>query len=232
MTRRSRHSGRSSRRELSAAVVLLAMLPAVVLALLAARDAGPQPATDTTPAADAPHDAHGLAEELVMQPQYARQGPGAVPAPVDLAALLPAPAKLSPFRITSPPRQWTAEKMHEKINGEDIIYIEAGCIALAAMTLSDGPGTETIDLYLFQMRTPEAAEKVFAAQAPSDNAADEADRPKYVDLGDKAYTAYASCYLRAGAFYLKILVSGESKAAADEATALARRFALKHKDRP
>lgn len=229
MAKRSRHSGRGSPVELPAAAVLLAALPAVVLALLLARGSG-----RTVPASPAGMEPEvPLAEEVVMQPQYAGGASARTAAPgktADLAALLPRVPEQSPFRVSSPVKQWTAEKMHEKINGEDEVYLKAGCLGLAAMTLSNGPGTETIDLYLFEMRAPGSAEKVFAEQAPPGDAPTPADRPTYVDLGDKAYTTYGSCYLRVGRFYLKVLVNGESKGAADAAMALARKFAEQRKE--
>ena len=220
MPERPRHPARTSPRDLAAGLALLAVLPGVVAALVLARGRGPgAPSQQSRP--------ERAAEELVMQPQYA----GGV-APVagqgkmaDLIALLPRPDKKSPYRISTPPKQWTAEKMHEKINGEDIVYLEAGCLGLAAMTLANASGTETIDLYLFQMTTPAAAAKVFAEQAPPDDAAKSAEKPRSVKLGDKAYTSYGSCYLRAGQLYLKISVNAESKAAAEQAMALARKFA-------
>ena len=231
MAKRSRHSGRGSPVELTAAVILLAVLPAFVVGLILARGGGK---TLTASHAGTEAQVH-LAEEIVMQPQYAPGGASATVAgpemTPDLADLIPKPQKESPFRISSAAKQWSAEKMHEKINGEDMVYLDAGCLGLAAMTLSNSTGTETIDLYLFEMRTPGAAEKVFAAQAPPDDAQAAADRPKYVDLGDKAYTTYGSCYLRVGAFYLKVLVSAESKTAAETALGLARKFAERREER-
>jgi len=229
MAKRSRHSGRSSRGELIAAVVLLAALPAVVVGLVLAR--GSVTPVPTSGAAREP-EGH-LPEEVIMQPQYGGGTSARAVTPAkttDLIALLPAPGKPSPFRISSAGKQWPAEKMHEKINGEDMVYLEAGCLGLAAMTLSNSAGTETIDLYLFEMRTPGSAEKVFAEQAPAEDAPDVADRPNYVDLGDKAYTTYGSCCLRAGRFYLKVLVNAESKAASEAALKLARAFAEQHKE--
>ena len=235
MTKRPGHFGRASARELTAAVALLGALPAIVVGLVLTRGSGPQTLPDRTSDRDVPprESREGAAEELIMQPQYALGGgaaPGAGPEMADLTALLPTPEKQSPFGISTAPKQWPAEQMHEKINGEDVIYLDAGCLGLGAMTLANASGMETIDLYLFQMKTPDAARDVFAAQAPDDAAPKPSDRPKYVDLGDKAYTTYGSCYLRTGRFYLKVLVNGESKAAADAALNLARKFAEKRKE--
>ena len=254
MTKRSGYFGRTSVRELTAAVVLLAALPAIVAGLVLTRSGGPQTLPNRTPDRDipqqgdlrqtgreisglrrsaAPEAQEGVAEELVMQPQYSLGGaaaPGAGPEMADLTALLPTPEKQSPFRISTAAKQWPAAQMHEKINGEDVVYLDAGCLGLGAMTLANASGTESIDLYLFQMKTSDAARDVFAAQAPDAAAANPSDRPKYVDLGDKAYTTYGSCRLRTGRFYLKVLVNGESQAAADAALSLARKFAAKCKE--
>jgi len=225
MTRRSGYIGRTSVRELTAAVLLLAALPVIVLGLLFARGTSPDGTGDRgVPQGESQE---GAAEELIMQPQYTPGGataPGAGPELADLTALLPRPDKQSPFRVSAAAKQWPAEQMHEKINGEDVVYLDAGCLGLGAMTLANASGTETIDLLLFQMKSANAAGEVFAAQAPDAAAPKPADRPKYVDLGDKAYTTYGSCYLRAGPFYLKVMVNGESKTAADTALNLARKF--------
>lgn len=239
MTRRAGHVGRTSAGQWTAAAVLLAVLPLVVAALLLMRSDGTGTSPET-PAGREGSEARGastrepreeFAEEVVMQPQYmpAATAPAST---ASLTALLPKPGEQSSFRITTPPTQWPSEKMYEKINGEDAVYLEAGCAGLAAMTLANPAGTETIDVYLFRMTTPQAAGTVFAAQAPDDQAADPADRPNYVALGDKAYTTYGSCYLRVGVYYLKVLVNGESKAAAEEALALARRFAANQRKQP
>ena len=235
MTKRSGHFKRASLRELTAAVLLLAALPAIVVGLVLARGGGTRTLTDRTPDRNIPprESQEGAAEELIMQPQYAPGGAAATvaePEMADLTALLPTPEKQSPFHISAAAKQWPAEKMHEKINGEDAVYLDAGCLGLGAMTLANASGMETIDLYLFQMKTPDAARDVFAAQAPDKDAAKPSDRPKYVDLGDKAYTTYGSCYLHAGRFYLKVLVNGESKSAAAAALNLARKFAAKCKE--
>jgi len=212
---------------LTAAAVLLAALPAIVLGLVLARGGRPKPPAERG-------SSEPVAEELIMQPQYApgstaAQTQSASPKTVDLTALLPKPDKQSPFSISAAAKQWTADKMHEKINGEDVVYIDAGCLGLAAMTLANASGTETIDLLLFRMTSANAAGEVFADQAPDAAAPKPADRPNYVDLGDKAYTSYGSCYLRAGEFYLKVIVTGESKTAFDTALNLARKFAEERK---
>jgi len=235
MTKQSGHFKPASLRELTTAVLLLAALPAIVMGLVLARGGGTRTLPDRTPNRDVPprESQEGAAEELVMQPQYALGGaasPGEGTEMADLTALLPRPEKQSPFHISTAAKQWPAEKMHEKINGEDVVYLDAGCLGLGAMTLANASGMETIDLYLFQMKTPDAARDVFAAQGPDDNAPKPSDRPKYIDLGDKAYTTYGSCYLRTGRFYLKVLVNGESNAAADAALNLARKFAEKRKE--
>ena len=232
MTKGSGHDGRASPRELTVAILLLAALPAIVVGLVLARGGGKQRISNHN--ASPRESREDAAEEIIMQPQYAR-GPS-TPSPragaemTDLIALLPRPEKQSPFHISAAPKQWSAEQMHEKINGEDVVYIDAGCLGLGAMTLANASGMETIDLYLFQMKTPDAARDVFTAQAPDENASKPSDRPNYIDLGDKAYTTYGSCYLHAGRFYLKVMVNGESKSAAAAAIDMARKFAKKHKE--
>jgi len=221
MAKRDKHSRRSSPGERVAGAVLLAALPAVALAIVLAPGAA-GPGTPGEPAGE-----EGLAEEVVMQPQFLAGRPAGAssqPSSADLTALLPRPDAESPFRVAAPPKHWPAEKMYEKINGEDTVYLDAGCVGLAAMTVTNASGTETIDLYLFGMKTPAAAEEVFAQQAPDDSASDPAGRPAYVDLGDKAYTIYGSCFVRAGPLYLKIMVNAESDAAIAEAMKLAVRF--------
>lgn len=137
----------------------------------------------------------------------------------DLLPMLPRPQGQSPFEITTPPKQWPADRMHEKINGEDEAYLKHGCLALAAMTLTNADSAATIDIYLYQMATPAAARAIFEEQTPPDG-------PTYVDIGDKAYTSWGSCYVRAGPLYLK-LIAGDAGAAAAEALNLARQFTKK-----
>jgi hypothetical protein len=207
---------RPARRPWLAAAVLLAVLPGVVAAIILARGQGdpaglPEPADQAEP----------LVAEVAIQPEYAAgEPPGQFGA---LAALLPRPADDSTFRISTAARQWPANRMYEKIDGEDIVYLDAGCLGLAAMSLSNGSGMETIDTFLYRMVSAAAAKEVFDQQAPEADGTGAGERPKWLKLGDQAYTWYGSCYVRAGEYYLKIIVSGES-AARNQAARLARQF--------
>ncbi len=214
-------NGRKPRRRLPetlAGLVLLLALPAIVVGIYRHRRRG-TPAPPPEP------------------PRRRSRPPGrtahAAPAKTaDLLALLPRPSKFSPFRITTPPQQWPADKMHEKIDGEDGAYLKHGCAGLAAMTLTEAKSGQTIDVYLYQMSTPAAAAAVFGEQAPPEQALDPADRPKQVQVGDKAYTSYGCCYVRSGAYYLKLITGTRTGTAAIEALNLGRDFAEKVKERP
>ena len=215
----SHEKGRpTSAGELVIAVALLAVLPLLAAALVLTRGRDGRQTLAELLGADA-------AEEVVMQPQYAADGSLGDPAEgrnENLVAVLPRPDQGSPFRISTPAQYWLADKMYEKINGEDIVYLDAGCEALAAMTVSLPDDTESIDLYLFRMKTPAAAAKVLAEQAPE---AGPADLPSGLDLADEARVSYGSWYVRSGPFYLKVIVNGESPTATDTATNLASKFA-------
>ena len=144
--------------------------------------------------------------------------------PADLAALLPRPAAGSAFRVTTAAKQWPAAKMHEKIDGEDAAYLKHGCVALAAMTLTEAKTDLTVEMYLYRMATPAAARAVFREQAPREDAPDPVDRPTWVRIGDEAYTSYGCCYVRAGALYLKIIAGAATPSAGAETAALALAF--------
>ena len=163
-----------------------------------------------------------------------RSPPTAAPPPpaegLSLADLLPRPPAGAPLAIAVAPEAWPADKMYEKIDGEDRAYLKHGCLGLAAMTLRHAGTGETIDVFLYRFATPAGAEKVFAEQAPPDDAAEAADRPKYVDVGDRAYTSYGCCYLRAGPFYLKLIAGADTPAAAAATLKLARAFAAGRKE--
>ena len=189
---------RTSPGEWLAAAALLLALGGIVLAIYLARRTGAPPAPSAPPAT--------------------------APAAADLAALLPAPDNDSPFRILVPARHWPADKMHQKINGEDRAYLKHGCLGLAAATLSNPDSGVTLDVYLYQMTAAASAEAVFDEQAPRQDAPAPRDRPNWIDLGDKAYTSYGCCYVRAGAFYLKVIPAAETPLAQAEAMKLARQF--------
>jgi len=93
------------------------------------------------------------------------------------------------------------------------------------MTLTNPADANTLDLFLYQMAGPAAAERILAEQAPREDAPDPADRPEYVDVGDKAYLSYGCCYVRAGSFYLKIIAGSQAPGSVREVLELARRFA-------
>jgi len=114
--------------------------------------------------------------------------------------------------------------MYEKINGEDEAYLKHGCVALAAMTLTDKASGATVDIYLYRMATPAAARAVFEEQAPPADTSQLRDRPRYVDIGDKAYTSWGCYYVRAGEFYLKLIASDQAGPSATQAARLAIRF--------
>jgi len=208
---------RPARRPWLAAAVLLAVLPGVVAAIILARGQGgpaalPEPADQAQP----------LVVEVVMQPEYAAgEPPGQFGA---LAALLPRPADDSTFRISTAAQQWPANRMYEKIDGEDKAYLKHGCTGLAAATLKHRDSGVTIEMFLYRMADGPAAEAVFNEQAPSPDAPDPRDRPEWVAIGDRAYLSYGCCYLRAGAHYLKLLAAAETPAAGGEVRRLARRF--------
>jgi hypothetical protein len=226
MQRREDNARGSSRAEAIAAVALLGALPAIALGIyLAGR--GYVPDSPSQQAGD-----EGVAEEVAMPPQLRGRG-GQAEEMADLVALLPRPEDGSAFKVSVPARQWPAGRMYEKIDGEDKVYLDAGCRGLAAMTLAKADDeTDSIDVFLYQMTSPAAAEKVFAEQAPAADAVDAADRPEYVQIGQKAYTSHGSCFLRVGEFYLKLINNGESRAAGEEVLKLARRFADGVKDGP
>jgi len=192
---------RASPGEWVAAAALLLALPAIGLGIYLA--------------------GRGYVEPTPPQPAQAAPSADAL----DLISRLPLPPAGSPLKVTTPPKQWPAKRMYEKIDGEDKAYLTHGCVGLAAATLTDPAEQITIDLYLYQMTTPEAAEKVFAAQAPPEDAPDPAHRPRYVDIGDRAYLSGGCCYVRAGAYYLKLIAGFETPAATQRILELARQFA-------
>jgi len=145
----------------------------------------------------------------------------------DLVALLPRPGEDSSFELVAPARQWPAEKMHEKIDGEDGAYLKHGCLGLGAATLERRGDGGTIDLFLYQMTTPAAAAAVFDEQAPPADAPEPRRRPTPVDVGDKAYVSYGCCYVRSGPFYLKVITSAAVPSATASAVGLARAFVEK-----
>lgn len=205
--------------------VLLAVLPGVVAAVILARGRSEH---DDLP--NPPAESEYLAEEVVMQPQYAAGGQAA-PAKTEtdngtetLTALLPRLQDESSYHVSTAAQEWPADSMYEKINGEDIVYLDAGCIGLAAVSFSDETGMKTLDVFLFEMTSDDAAREVFDQQMPSPNGVDGQDRFERLDLGDRAYMWYGSCYVQAGKYYLKIIVSSESQAAKERAVKLARQF--------
>lgn len=205
----------ASWRRLLVAGILLVVPVGVVVALFVTRTQQKREAT--VPPTDS---GQSVAEQVIMQPQYAAASKPHREPPKALVELLPRPDADSAYQVVTPAKQWPADRMYEKINGEDFIYLQAGCRALAAMTLGQAGGDEMLELFLFEMNDPAAAAEVFEKQKPPSDAA---RSPESLELGDEGYTHYGSCYVRCGRYYLKIIVAGQSQAA-DLALELTRRF--------
>jgi len=135
-------------------------------------------------------------------------------------------ARSGPLRLlSSAPDGWHApnqidtygpDELYQKIDGRADTYLEHGCrgLTFGTYTAKDNP-ERTVDVYVFEMRTPGDAEAVYRLEKPA-----EADA---VSLGTGAYGAGSAVFFYEQAYYVHVLPAGGDAAEAAAAREIAAR---------
>jgi len=95
---------------------------------------------------------------------------------------------------------FTADTLYEKIDGRADIYLANGVRTLQFVSFTDGQSF--IDIFLYDMTTPEQASAMLAVERPPDAPAG--------DLGGDSYRADASRFFREGRYYVQVIASESS----------------------
>jgi len=137
-------------------------------------------------------------------------------------------ARSSPSRLLSfAPDGWRApdkvdtygpDALYQKIDGRADAFLDHGCVGLTfgTYTAKDNP-ERTVDVYVFEMRTPDDAEAVYRLEQPP-----EADA---ISLGTAGYGAGSAVFFYEQAYYVQVLPAGSDAADAVAAREIAARVA-------
>jgi hypothetical protein len=122
-----------------------------------------------------------------------------------------------------PVESFGAERLHEKINGADVLYLARDVRRLDFVSYVDASDPDRyVDLYVYDMGQPANARGVYMDQRP------EGARP--LELGDEAYEAGGSLFMLRGPYYSQILPADESSECAAAALAVAQALEAIHGD--
>ena len=110
------------------------------------------------------------------------------------------------------------EELYQKIDGRADAFLDHGCVGLTfgTYTAKDNP-ERTVDVYVFEMRTPDDAEAVYRLEQPP-----EADA---ISLGTAGYGAGSAVFFYEQAYYVQVLPAGSDAADAVAAREIAARVA-------
>lgn len=182
--------------------------PAVEVALRAPAPKGSQAAQGQAPAQAQPGETPGAGSEA---------GPAA-PKTSALAALLPEGA--GGLAALGPAESFDPQTLSDKIDGKAELYLAAGFKAMADRayaTAGAGKGRVRVDVYLYEMKSPDAAFAVFSGQKRS-GAGKSA-------VAERAYATENAVFFASGAHYAEVIADKTGPEAARALDALARAVA-------
>lgn len=104
------------------------------------------------------------------------------------------PEWLSPTGI----EHFSPDELYIKIDGQAEAYLSFGVVGLSFGTYSRrDDATRTIDVYWYDMGSPESARRILEQEQPADRTV--------VSIGDAAYTSAGAVFFRVGRHYVQVL---------------------------
>lgn len=146
-----------------------------------------------------------------------------MPSANDQAALInTAGSGIVPF---SPLERFGPDRLYEKINGRADLYLTSGFVSLATQRFTvDNPAGNWIELFVYDMNTPENAFSVFSMQRR------ESAVPE--DIVPDSYRTENALFMAHGEFYLELIGTDASDNLNRALGVLARRFVETHAATP
>ncbi|MBR9986589.1 MAG: hypothetical protein KFF68_11815 [Desulfosarcina sp.] len=125
---------------------------------------------------------------------------------------------MTPF---SPPERFNSDTLYEKINGRADLYLSSGFASLNTQRFSmEKPAEAWVEVFVYDMATPENAFSVFSMQRREDAQA--------AGIVTNAYRTENALFLAHGQFYLEIIGTDASEALQQAIGLLARAFVQAH----
>ena len=134
------------------------------------------------------------------------------------ASLISLPSGQSPL---TPMEAFDAATLSDKINGKAELYLTAGFERLHSQRLKAATGGDVwMEIFVYDMQTPQNAFSVFSAQRRSD--------ALQLDLGQYGYQTANALFFVHGPFYVEIVASDTSEAIIQPMRTLAETFIKAH----
>ena len=154
-----------------------------------------------------------------MAPVLAAEDMRMATAPVSGSkSLISLPPGQSPL---SPPEIFDTTTLSDKINGKAELYLSAGFVQLRSQRFNDqSAGDVWIEIFVYDMGSPQNAFSVFSAQRRDDAQA--------LELGQFAYRTSNALFFVHGHFYIEIVASDISESLISPMMALAEAFIAEH----
>jgi hypothetical protein len=145
------------------------------------------------------------------------RSPASSPASADKSVIF-LPPGLMPL---SPPETFDAATLSDKINGKAELYLSAGFVRLYSQRFKDeAVGEVWMEVFVYDMQTPQNAFSVFSAQRRDD--------AQTLELGQYAYQTPNALFFVHGPFYVEIVASDISDAIMQPMIAFAETFIANH----
>ncbi|MBW2434554.1 MAG: hypothetical protein JRF36_13180 [Deltaproteobacteria bacterium] len=144
--------------------------------------------------------------------------PAAAAEPAAEPALISPPAGQIPM---TPMEAFDAATLSDKINGKAELYLSAGFKSLHSQRLkSETAGDVWMEVFVYDMQTPQNAFSVFSAQRRED--------AQTLDLGQYGYQTANAIFFVHGPFYVEIVASDRSEAILEAMHTFAETFIAAH----
>ncbi len=125
---------------------------------------------------------------------------------------------ISPF---SPPERFGPDTLYEKINGRADLYLSSGFVTLETQRfVMDGASGSWVEVFVYDMATPENAFSVFSMQRREDAQGD--------DIAPNAYRTANALFMAHANFYLEFIGTDDSENLQQIMGVLARAFLDAH----
>jgi hypothetical protein len=145
------------------------------------------------------------------------KGRAAPPASAE-KSLIVAPPGQSPL---SPPEAFDAASLSDKINGKAELYLSAGFARLHSQRFKDdSAGDVWMEVFVYDMQTPQNAFSVFSAQRRDD--------ARTLDIAQYAYQTPNALFFVHGPFYVEVVASDVSETIIQPMIAFAETFIADH----
>ncbi|MCB2145192.1 MAG: hypothetical protein KQI81_01875 [Deltaproteobacteria bacterium] len=153
---------------------------------------------------------------VALRPESHQQ---ALPSDPDQSAVVDTTgSKLAPF---SPPERFGPDTLYEKINGRADLYLSSGFVSLSTQRFSmDNAAGNWVEVFIYDMATPENAFSVFSMQRREGARAD--------GTVPNAYRTENALFMAHEKFYLEIIGTDASDALQQATGQLARAFVQTH----